>query len=248
MHFVMAEGFVSIDEVRLPTAVYSTLEGESLDKKIQAVSDAVYKRWSDAQPKEVAMPTSAYPVEVFDGSVIVRQGTKLFAMTYEIDADGKAVLGEPTEVKQSYVAAAKYADCEECGGTGQVKDGDKQKDCPTCEGEGKMRAAAGARHSTADMKMIQTVHDHAMALGAQCDRGNFETAAAAPPSTVRNEGGRWLVYSRDGSRVLGTHATKDEAVGQEQAIARSLARQGIVKAAGCGCQTAACGCNGGHHG
>jgi len=39
-----------------------------------------------------------------------------------------------------------------------------------------MATAAGARHSAADMKAIQGVHDHAMALGAACDRGNYKAA------------------------------------------------------------------------
>lgn len=38
---------------------------------------------------------------------------------------------------------------------------------------GEPRAAAGARHSSSDMKMIQQVHDHSVALGATCDRGNL---------------------------------------------------------------------------
>jgi hypothetical protein len=44
-----------------------------------------------------------------------------------------------------------------------------------------MAALAGARHSVKDMSAIQAVHDHAMALGAQCDRSNYkmlEEAAA----------------------------------------------------------------------
>ena len=72
------------------------------------------------------------------------------------------------------VAKAKMAECETCGGTGQVKDGEHQKDCPACEGEGKMRAAAGARNSAADAQIIQSVHDQAMALGATCDRANYK--------------------------------------------------------------------------
>lgn len=71
-------------------------------------------------------------------------------------------------------------DCPTCDGTGQVKQDGKQADCPTCDGTGEVamkaaadRALAGARHSTADMRMIQAVHDHAMNLGAKCDRGNL---------------------------------------------------------------------------
>ncbi len=76
------------------------------------------------------------------------------------------------------LAAGKMMDCPTCDGTGQVKADGKQADCPTCGGDGKVayKAAAGARHSSGDMKMIQAVHDHAMALGASCDRKNLETA------------------------------------------------------------------------
>lgn len=38
-----------------------------------------------------------------------------------------------------------------------------------------MAALAGARHNVADTKAIQAVHDHSMALGATCDRGNYKT-------------------------------------------------------------------------
>lgn len=37
-----------------------------------------------------------------------------------------------------------------------------------------MRAMAGARHNMADTKAIQAVHDHAMSLGATCDRSNYK--------------------------------------------------------------------------
>lgn len=226
MHFVTAEGFVLEDDIP-STVVFSAFEGMSLDKRLQAVNDAVYKKYSSTQNQTIAGP-SAYPYEVFDKHVVVRYETKLLDIPYEMK-DGEVVLGEPTEVKlkQTYIAAAKYADCETCDGTGQVKDGDAQKDCPTCGGEGKLRAAAGARHSTSDLKMIQTVHDHATALGAKCDRGNYETAQAAPPSNVSLEGGMWVVRSKSGLR-LGAHTKKEDAVEHEQAIARSLARQGVA--------------------
>jgi len=88
-----------------------------------------------------------------------------------------------------------------------------------------MRVAVGARHSAKDSKVIQTMHDHSVMLGAKCDRGNYETAEEKPASSVRHEGGLWVVYSKDGTRRLGAHKAKDDAEAQAQAIARSLARQ-----------------------
>jgi hypothetical protein len=39
-----------------------------------------------------------------------------------------------------------------------------------------MKAAEGARHSKQDASVIQQMHDHTMALGAACDRGNMKMA------------------------------------------------------------------------
>ena len=35
---------------------------------------------------------------------------------------------------------------------------------------------------------------------------------------IRKEGSRWILYTRDGKRVLGRHGTKKEAEAQERAI------------------------------
>ncbi len=43
-----------------------------------------------------------------------------------------------------------------------------------------MKAAAGARHSKQDASVIQQMHDHTMALGAACDRGNMKMAEEKP--------------------------------------------------------------------
>jgi len=134
--------------------------------------------------------------------------------------------------------ANKTVECPTCKGTGQVKSEDgKQEDCPTCEGEGQMmrasqmKALIGSRHSSKDMEVIQSMHDHAVALGAQCDRGNYKTMEEKSPcscgakkeeepraATVRNEGGKWVLYTKDGSKRLSTHNTRDEAVSQERLI------------------------------
>ena len=141
--------------------------------------------------------------------------------------------------------AGKTIDCPTCDGTGEVegKNG-KMVDCPTCDGTGKMmrtaeaalKALIGARHSTKDTKIIQGVHDHAVALGAACDRSNFKTMSGScgckkeePQTleTIRHEGGRWNVYSQDGTRRLASHMTKEGAEEQQKAIQRSLERQNV---------------------
>ena len=35
---------------------------------------------------------------------------------------------------------------------------------------------------------------------------------------IKKSGSRWILYSKDGKRKLGTHATRDEALAQERAI------------------------------
>jgi hypothetical protein len=36
--------------------------------------------------------------------------------------------------------------------------------------------------------------------------------------TIRHEGDKWVLYTKDGDRVLGRHDTKKEAEAQERAI------------------------------
>jgi len=36
--------------------------------------------------------------------------------------------------------------------------------------------------------------------------------------TIRHEGEKWVLYTKDGDRVLGRHETKKEAIAQERAI------------------------------
>lgn len=84
---------------------------------------------------------------------------------------------EPNEIVNLVVAAMKYKDCPTCDGTGQIKDAEgKQKDCETCGGKGELKVAAGARHSAEDRTAIQTVHDHAVSLGAECSPNNYRLA------------------------------------------------------------------------
>lgn len=35
---------------------------------------------------------------------------------------------------------------------------------------------------------------------------------------IKKSGSRWILYSKDGKRKLGTHATRGEALAQERAI------------------------------
>lgn len=214
MHFVTAEGLdvrpLEERALDMPGCVaFTTLADQSLDERIRAVNDAVYKKWNtQAGTLATGMPSEyAYAKQVFDDSVIVERGTKIYALPYDVADDGTVTLGDETEVKVTYVAAA-------------------VADNP--------RALAGARHSAADTKMIQSVHDHAAALGANCGPklreahegctcgGNKNLKAAS----IRHEGGKYVLYSTDGSRKLGEHFTIGSAEEQHQAIQRSLARQG----------------------
>lgn len=59
-----------------------------------------------------------------------------------------------------------------------------------------------------------------------CD-GSGQVPAVKAAESIRHEGGKWLLYSKNSARILGVHGTKEEAEAQEQAIARSLARQKV---------------------
>lgn len=39
--------------------------------------------------------------------------------------------------------------------------------------------------------------------------------------TIRKQGSKYKLYTKDGSKVLGTHDTKEEALAQERAIMAS---------------------------
>lgn len=41
---------------------------------------------------------------------------------------------------------------------------------------------------------------------------------------IKQKGDKWILYSHDGKRILGTHETKEEAEAQEAAINISKAR------------------------
>lgn len=304
MHLVTAEAIEALEPARPPVAIFSALEDVALDERMRLVMQAIQDEWNDA-PEPMA-----YAQQIFDDKVIVRKGEETFAVPYVVTKDGEVSLGKPVAVKQTWVAAAgAMMDCPTCDGSGYVKD--TKKDCPTCDGTGQvmrtaeMRALLGSRHSKKDMEIIQGVHDHAMALGATCDRANYKMLAnpeginqysvgssarihdpkrpnihgrkvtihqitgheSSPdyhvkasdnkelyPSifkrsqlrsaeescgcgdvcscdkqlraaTIRNEHGKWVLYTKDGSRKLGQHNTEAEAVAQEKAIETAKARR-----------------------
>jgi len=156
---------------------FSALAGTDLTARITAVNKEVQERCQAMATGLSNVPSYAYATQVFDTSCIVQKDDKFYAMPYDVDADGVVTLGEPTEVKQEYVAAAmKMMDCPTCDGSGN-KDGNP---CPTCDGKGEMKAMAGARHSAEDRQMIQTTHDHMVQLGAECTPGNYKMAEQQP--------------------------------------------------------------------
>lgn len=68
---------------------------------------------------------------------------------------------------------------------------------------------------------------------------------SASMSTIRHEGGKWVLYSKSSNAKLGTHDSKAEAEAQEKAIEVAKQRRSLelVKGGnGAATQTAACGC------
>jgi hypothetical protein len=108
-----------------------------------------------------------------------------------------------------------------------------------------LRTAIGARNSSKDARMIQTMHDHSVSLGAQCDRANYETAEGAHGETpcschkhkeipeektleerpIKFEGGKYVLYTQDGLRKLAEHISMVEAKAHAQAISLALAQR-----------------------
>lgn len=211
-HLVAAESIELMPE--LPVLVYTALS-ENLDERINKVNQAVYEKWKNNQNLTMAQPmsTGAYPIQVFDDKVIVRRGDETLAVNYTIDKNGDVILSDAVKVKQQWVEAARK-ECPTCHGLGQVG----SKDCETCDGDGyiKMKANAGARHSSSDMKMLQTMHDHSVALGAKCPE--HKAAEAQEDKRVKRVGTEWCLYTKDGSRVLATYKAEKDALDHEEAI------------------------------
>jgi hypothetical protein len=122
------------------TETFLSLEGASLDERIAAVYRAVDKKWNPQGDVAPVVSANSYTgvEKVFDDHVIIRRGDKTFSASYTLK-DGEVTIGEPTEVKQTWVAAAykKMKECHECKGTGTVKG----NPCEACDGNGEMRAA-----------------------------------------------------------------------------------------------------------
>lgn len=128
--------------VRFMSAI-KTLQGESLDARLQAVRRAVEKEYSNGNALVSPSSTYAYPQTVYDDHVIIQKGDKLFSVDYATGADGEVEFtSDPVEVKQEYIAASSYTECATCNGTGQISKDGKQSDCSACAGEGTMKAAA----------------------------------------------------------------------------------------------------------
>lgn len=179
MHLVTAEGYELVEKPTIHACVaFTTLEGASLTERISQVNAAVDKKWNQTQAG-LSVPSTgyAYVDQVFDNSCIVRKADKFYAVPYDVK-DGEVVFGEPTEVRQEYVAASQK-DCDVCDGSGK-QDG---KECPACEGLGQMKTAAGARHSEGDRQMIQASHDHMVKLGADCDPHNYRMMRSVEGTT-----------------------------------------------------------------
>lgn len=85
--------------------------------------------------------------------------------------------------------------------------------------------ALGRQHSQKHVEIIQGVHDHTMALGAKCDAANCIRDMQQLKNRVRIEGGRWSVFSTDGTKCLSVHDSEAEAVAHAEAIDRARQRR-----------------------
>lgn len=43
---------------------------------------------------------------------------------------------------------------------------------------------------------------------------------------IKKSGNRWVLYTKDGKRKLGTHATREEALAQERAVNIAKRKEG----------------------
>lgn len=83
-------------------------EGESLTARVRAIEDAVFARnrdLEDANEEEEFW----YPLDIYDDVVIVRQGGRLFEVSYTIGDDGAIAFGETMEVEVEYRSAQNAA-------------------------------------------------------------------------------------------------------------------------------------------
>src|ERR1017187_7387457 len=106
--------------------------------------------------------------------------TKYSSYPYTLTADGSVELGDPTEVElQTHVTIVSKGD-EPDGTKTDVPDINKVE-----EPDG---AKAGARNSAADQRRVQEIHDHALAMGAECTSETKSAAKAAPAKDDEKDG------------------------------------------------------------
>lgn len=152
MNLVMAEAIEMVTETtqtEMPECLTFTALAEV---DLNERISAIYdavNREFSDPPQPVTPSNYAYTEQVFDDRVIVRKGDEVFSVDYTVDKDGKVTLGTAKPVKRAWVAASGF------------------------------KAAAGARHSTGDMRLIQAMHDSATELGAKCDRSNYKMLTSA---------------------------------------------------------------------
>jgi hypothetical protein len=92
---VMAAGWARVQAADAPPA---TDGGISLDEHVSVVRDAVW-----ALTPQGSTDPMWWAETVHEDHVIARHGIKTYRIAYTIDADGKVVLGERTEVEAQYV-------------------------------------------------------------------------------------------------------------------------------------------------
>jgi hypothetical protein len=144
--------------------------------------------------------TYTYAMEVFDDRVIVRRGAdETFAVPYTVK-DGEVMLGEPVPVRQTWVALSRSATviAEEPPTVLKEK---SYKECPMCQGSGNK-----------DGNPCEACGGH----------GELKTAA----DRIKTEGGKHILYSRDGKLRLAEHLSRAAAEAHRDALDTKLASCG----------------------
>jgi hypothetical protein len=101
-----AASHVVTEEGLMPVVAESfvALEGKSLDERISMVQQAVDK-WNSQVTSQPVNPSSyAYARQVFDDRVIISMGEKTLSVPYTVTDGVVKFSGEPTEVRQAWVA------------------------------------------------------------------------------------------------------------------------------------------------
>jgi 2'-5' RNA ligase len=119
------------------------IKAASLDERIRRVCDAFYAKVRQAAPELNCDRPGPWAREVFDTYVVVEFSGGLFAYPYTMAESGEVTFGQPVQVEIEYRPV----------GNNSIISGEMK---------------AGARHSAGDTKIIQGIHDAAVALGANC--------------------------------------------------------------------------------